>query len=257
MIARLPQKCQQSCGRVQLLDSTSTLRQNRRKSMLSKPGLFDAPSAPSASLPQRDYIQPNLGHAFRIWWAYYWPTFLISWFIVGVLMVLLLKASENLMVSGDVVRWANRILPYLVVYGVSVLTIRYILGKKFRSFCIALLPRDASSGVGPLSRSFQRTLRVWWAFCWRAVVYSVIARVAGGLALGFTIAILSAMGRLVALLVAIASQVAIEGAVGLFVIYSGILDEEFGDFRVTLVPRGAVLRTASAVEPAAPNPLPQ
>ena len=32
-------------------------------------------------------------------------------------------------------------------------------------------------------------------------------------------------------------QVLIDGAVGLFVIYSGILDEEFGDFRVSLAPR--------------------
>jgi hypothetical protein len=240
-----------------LLDSNSTLRQNPRKSMLGKPGLFNAPSAPAASLPQRDYIQPNLGHALRIWWAYYWPTFLISSFIIGVLMVLLRKAWENVMVSGDVVRWANRILPYLVFYAVSVLTIRYILGKKFRSFCIALLPRDASSGVQPLPRSFRRTLRVWWAFCWRAVVYSVIARVAAAVVLGFTIAILAAMGRVMALLVPIVSQVAIEGAIGLFVIYSAILDEEFEDFRVTLVPPGAVLGTASAVEPAAPNPLPQ
>ena len=42
---------------------------------------------------------------------------------------------------------------------------------------------------------------------------------------------------------------------GLFLIYSEILDEEFGDFRVTVLPRGAILSAASTVELAAPNPV--
>ena len=45
-------------------------------------------------------------------------------------------------------------------------------------------------------------------------------------------------------LVPFVSQVGIDGAVDLFVIYSGILDEEFGDFRVTLVPIGAAIGRA-------------
>ena len=60
--------------------------------MLSKPGLLDSETA---SLSQGDYIQPNLGHGLRIWWAYYWPTSLISFFIIVVLTVLLHKAWEN------------------------------------------------------------------------------------------------------------------------------------------------------------------
>jgi hypothetical protein len=63
------------------------------------------------------------------------------------------------------------------------------------------------------------------------------------------------MGGMVGAVVSFVSQVAIDGAVGLFVIYSGILDEDFGDFRVTLVPRGAILSAASTLEPAAPNPV--
>lgn len=224
--------------------------------MLSTPGSFDSASLESASQSQGNYIQPNLGHGLRIWWAYYWPTSLISFFIVVVLMVLLRKAWENVMVSGQVVLWVNRILPYVVIFAVSMLGIRRILGKKFRSFSIALLPRDAAFGVEPLSRSFQRTVRVWWAFIWRAVVYSVIFRVAGSIALSLTIGIFTAIGGMMGAIVPFFSQVVIDGAVGLFVIYSGILDEEFGDFRVTLVPRGAVRGAASAVEPAAPNPVP-
>jgi hypothetical protein len=225
--------------------------------MLSKPGLLDAPSIESASPSQGKYIQPNLGHGLRIWWAYYWPTSLISFFIVVVLTVLLRKAWENDTVSTQVVRWANRILPYLVVSAVSLLGIWRILAKKFRSFSIALLPRAAVSGGEPLPRSFQRTVRVWWAFIWRAVVYSVIFRIAGSIALGLTIGIFAAIAGPMGEVVSFVSQVLIDGAVGLFVIYSGILDEEFGDFRVTLVPRAVVSSAAPAVQPAAPNSLPQ
>jgi hypothetical protein len=71
-----------------------------------------------------------------------------------------------------------------------------------------------------------------------------------------TIGILAALGGPMRTIVPFVSQVLIDGAVGLFVIYSGILDEEFGDFRVTLVPRAVVLNAAPHVEPAAPNSLP-
>lgn len=160
------------------------------------------------------------------------------------------------MVSGHVVLWANRILPYVVISAVSILGIWRILGKKFRAFSIALLPRAAASSGEPLPRTFQRTLRVWWAFIWRAVVYSVIFRFAGSIALSLTIGIFTAIAGPMGALVTFVLQVLIDGAVGLFVIYSGILDEDFGDFRVTLVPRAVVLSAAPAVEPAAPNSFP-
>ncbi len=224
--------------------------------MPSKTGLFDAPPLRDASVSQENYIQPNLAFGLRIWWAYYWPTFLISSFIIGVLTVLLRRAWENVMVSGLVVLWADRILPYAVIFVVSMLGIHRILGKKFRSFYIALLPRDATLGAEPLSRTLERTLRVWWAFIWRAIVYSVVFRFAGSIALGLTIGILTAIGGAMGAVVPFVSQVLIDAAVGSFVIYSGLLDEEFGDFRVALVPRMAALSATPAVEPTAPNPVP-
>ena len=226
------------------------------KAMLSKPGLFDSASLESASPSQENYLQPNLGHGLRIWWAYYWPTSLISFFIIVVLTILLRKAWENDVLSTQVVLWANRILPYVVISAVSMLGIWRILRKKFHSFSIALLPRAPASGGEPLYRSLQRTLRVWWEFIWRAVVYSVIFRIAGSIALSLTIGVFAALGGPAGAIVTFVSQVLIDGAVGLFVIYSGILDEEFGDFRVTLVPRAVVLSAAPAVEPAAPNSFP-
>jgi hypothetical protein len=220
-----------------VLDSNLTVRQNSRDSMPSEPPLINVVSEPSRSSPLENYVQPTLGHGLRIWWAYYWPTSLVSLFIIVFLTFLLRKAWENVLISAHVVLWSSRILPYVVVYGFSVFTIRYVLRKSFRSFRVALLPRDRLSGTEAMSRSFALTLRVWWAFCWRTVVYSLIVRFAGSVALGFTIGILSSMSRAAATLVPIIAQVVIDGAVGLFVIYSAILDEEFGDFRVALLPR--------------------
>jgi len=214
--------------------------------MPNEPSLFNAAPAPSQSSPLDNYVQPNLGHGLRIWWAYYWPTSLVSLFVIVFLTFLLRKAWENVLISTLVVVWSSRILPYVVVYGFSVFTIRYVLGKSFRSFRVTLLPRDRRDGTQAMPRSFGRTIRVWWAFCWRTMVYSLIVRFAGSVALGFTIGILSSMSRAAAAWVPIIAEVVIDGAVGLFVIYSAILDEEFGDFRVALLPREPAVRAVPA-----------
>ena len=128
--------------------------------MSTTPSSFDAPLPGDASLSQENYIQPTLGHGLRIWWAYYWPVSLISFFIIVGVSVLLRKAWESDVLSTEVVRWANRILPYAVIFVVSMIGIRRILGKKFRAFSIALLPRGAVVVGQPLSLSFERTLRM-------------------------------------------------------------------------------------------------
>ena len=213
--------------------------------MLSKPELFNEASTPSKAPVLKAYVQPTLGHGLRIWWAYYWPTSLVSLVLIIVLTIALRKAWENGTFSTYVVLWSSRILPYVVAYGISMVTIRYVLGRTFRSFRVALLPRDGSSTT-PLPRSFRRTIRVWWAFSWRLIVFSLIVRFAGGVALGFTVGILSSMGRVMAILAPLLLQIAIDGAVGLFVIYSAILDEQFADFRVALLPRDPSLNAVPA-----------
>jgi hypothetical protein len=126
-----------------------------------------------------------------------------------------------------------------------------IPGKRLRNFRIALLANAGSGAANPLPRTLHRTLRVWWAFIWRVIVFSVIVRIAGSIALGSIVAILSATGRAMAVLMPLIMQVAIDAAVGLFVMYSAILDEQFGDFRVALLPRKDA---APAVAPAPSSP---
>lgn|SRR5215467_3713368 len=222
--------------------------------MLSKSGILDDASSSHASVPLGDYIQPTLNHGLRVWWAYYWPTSLISFVFIAMISIALRLAWQNFLVSASFVRWANSILPYAVTYAISLFIIHYILAKRFRHFRVALLPRDISSTDQSLPRTVARTIRVWWAFSWRAVVFSVILRFAGGIAIGFVVAALSMLGPGMTALVPIAAQVIIDGAVGLFVMYSAILDEEFGDFRVALLPRGDVTTVASAAPTPSPAP---
>lgn len=240
----------------QLLDSDSSGSQNAQKAMLSKPGLSNSPRVGSASVSQEQYIQPSLAYGLRIWWAYYWPTFLVSSFIIGALMVLLRRAWEYLILRDQGVLWTSRILPYAVIFFVSMFGIRRILRKKFRTFSVALLPRGAAFAVEPLALTLERTLRVWWAFIWRTMFYSLIFRFAGFLALNLTMGILASIGGIAGKVVPVIFQVLIDAAVGSFVIYSGLLDEEFGDFRLTLVPRVVALSATPAIEPTAPNPVP-
>jgi hypothetical protein len=225
-----------------------------RLTMPSEPVSSKAPQVRRASPLTEDYIQPSLAYGLRIWWAYYWPTSLISFFITAVLAALLRWAWEYLILRDQIVLWTNRILPYAIIFFVSMFGIRRILGKKFQSFSIALLPRNASLGAAALPRTSQRTVRLWWEFIWRSIVYSVIFRFAGSIALGLTLGVLASLGGLAGKVVPLILQVLIDAAVGSFVIYSGLLDEEFGDFRVTLVPREAGLSATPAIEPTAATP---
>jgi len=224
--------------------------------MPSEPGLSNALPIRATSASTEDYIQPNFNYGLRIWWAYYWPTSLISFVIISVLTILLRRAWETETLSTQFVLWAGRIQPYAVVFLVSMPGIYRILGKKFRHFSIALLPLNSTLAVERLPRTSERTLRVWWAFIWRSIVYSLIFRFAGSIALGLTIGFLTSIGGTIGKMVPFLSQVVIDGVVGAFVIYSGLLDEEIGDFRVTLVPREAALSATPVIEPAAPNPVP-
>lgn len=218
--------------------------------MLSRPGMFDSPpdAVASDALPIDNCVQPTFNYALRVWWAYYWPTTLISFVIFSATIFFARRAYEELLISARVFLWGMRVLPYVVTYFVAIFVIRYILGKTFRHFRIALLPRTASAE--PLPRTLQRTILVWWAFSWRTLVYSLIAMVAAQVTVGMFLGILSALGRVTAALAPLVAGTLIAGAVGMYVMYSNILGEEFGDFQVCLLPREVAAPSVSSVSPA-------
>ncbi len=204
--------------------------------MLSQPGSFGSFTNSTGSPVQRidDCLQPTFDYALRAWWAYYWPTSLISLAaILGARFVL--SAVAGLLISLRTTRVLLVILPYAAGLLVSIFIIHYLLGKQFRDFRIALLPRAVSDPSRQLPVTFRRTIRVWWAFSWRTVVYSFIAEAVATIPLNVFIGTLSEMGRWPALLARMIAGAVIAGAVGMYVIYSNILNEEFGDFRVCLL----------------------
>jgi hypothetical protein len=215
--------------------------------------MFDVPrSASSESSATINYIQPTLGHGLRIWWAFFWPTNLISTFLVIVLNYWLRYLYENSYLSGTLVRPFLRYDAYFLMYAVAFFVMHYILRKNFRQFRVALLSRRGGEGSESLEPTFRRTLRVWWTYSWRSLVYGLIAAFVTAIPSGVLVGAFGWNHRLEAL-VRFLLSIALGGAVGLFVIYSNILDEDFGDFRVCLLPRqsATVVPAAPAVNPVA------
>lgn len=216
--------------------------------MPNPPSMFDAPARAGEPKPADGYIQPTLSHGLRVWWAYFWPTTVIAGllqFCCGFWLRLMYVRAD---IDAHALRMASLIVPYATTAGVGLLIFRYLLGKRFRHFRLALLPAGSVSATTPLRPIWRRTIRVWWTFAWRAVVYTVIFSFLISVSLGWLIALLSEINPSTAGLVPLIVNLAIGAAVGLFIIYSNVLDEEFGDFRVALLPREASAATPIATD---------
>lgn len=191
-----------------------------------------------SGVPEDNYIQPNLGHGLRIWWALFWRTTLAS-----------------MIMYGGSVRALHSVLPsyfsYSVDYAVTLGMMYFILRKRYRHFQIRLVSRTDRSQTQPLT--FLRSVRIWWTFTWRTLVYRIVLSFVMSVPVGFlrgaVAVIYPPFGPVFGLLVGLA----IEAGVGLFVIYSNILDEEMSDFCVTLAPNNPdfALPDAAAPSPAA------
>jgi hypothetical protein len=221
--------------------------------MAALPSIPDAGPTPQAGSALSDYIQPNLGHGLRIWWAFYWRNTLIS----VVLAFMLGMAIQPLLNAGTVsYRPLSLILQYgsyIVSYAVALFVMHYILRKNFRRFRIGLVSNRDAKLASPLKPTFKRTLRVWWTYTWRTIVYLAILSVAANVPVGFVMGAVAVIYPPLANVFAEFVRFVMAGAVGLFVIYSNILDEDFADFRVSLLPRqpvGVVSASPTSLPPA-------
>lgn len=217
--------------------------------MLSKPGMFEAPSAASVP-PLDDYIQPTLSHALRVWWAYYWRTTLIAGFYGIFVSFTLRSVYASAGPNSAWVSWAKQAQDFILTAIVAIFVLDYILEKQFKHFRIGLLSAASAIERHDVPVTLWRSMRVWWSFTWRNIVGSVIGYVVVILPLSWLITI-TRPPELAALVVMFLSGFAVAGLVALFVIYSSILDEEFGDFRVALLPRKEVVPVAPVAAPAA------
>jgi hypothetical protein len=211
--------------------------------------MFEAESS-SIAVPSylRNYIQPNFGHGLRIWWAFFWPTLLIGMVLTFGINFGLKVIYEHTNISGSLIRYVLKVSPYVINYGVALFIMEYVLRKKFRHFRIGLLSNGGGEGSELLTPTFGRTVRVWWTYSWRTFVYRMIIMVAATIPLSVLLGVFTRLPVIQAI-VQVLVPIAVDGAAGLFVIYSNILDEDFGDFRVCLMPLQTELQASA--EPAA------
>ena len=217
--------------------------------------MFDAPHVAASSLPADDYVQPNFGHALRIWWALFWRTSVVA----GVLSYGLGLLMRNFYAAGDLSASATVLIAkyggYALNYAVAFFVMYYVLHKAFRHFRIALFENWGTPQARTLEPTLPRSARIWWTYTWRTIVYTVIAYIAAMVALNAAIGLLS-LGPVSGALVSFAAGIALGGAAALFAIYSNILDEDFGNFRVAIVPRTFSVPGAEiAAPPATPGPI--
>src|SRR5216683_4395269 len=212
--------------------------------MLSSPEMFNA-SLAGSSAPAADYIQPTFNHGLRVWWAFYWRASLISGFLTVAVGYGLRQLYENTATSAALISWAQRIVPYALFYFVAIFVVRAILHKSFRHFCIALSAQGLAPGAQILEPTFARTMRVWWTYSWRTSVYGIVAWVIISYPMGLSVGLFAPRPLVMALL-ATGLSIAIAAGVGLFVFYSNVLDEDIGDFHVSLLPRAREQESASS-----------
>jgi hypothetical protein len=211
--------------------------------------MFEAPSpAVTLPLPDSNYVQPNFGHGLRIWWAFYWPTTLIGGFLLIVLNFWLRKLYEDMVLSANFVGPILKFDPYVLSYVVAFFVMYYILRKNFRRFRLGLLSNRGGEGAQLLSPTFGRTLRVWWTYSWRTLLYTAVVWIAAVLPLSSFARVFSSARLFTAIFDGLLA-LSVSAAVGLYAFYSNILDEDISGFRVCLLPRQ--VETISHPTPAA------
>lgn len=208
--------------------------ESRPVRMASSPPIYgDGPAAQAESISST-YIQPTLEHGLRIWWAFYWRNAVIAIVLSFQLGAAVRWLGEKGMVSLRTGPLLLQVGSYVLNFVPAIFVMYYIIRKRFRSFRIRLTSLGDSAQV--LEPTPGRVFRIWWTFTWRSIVYTIALSVAMTVPMGFVVGTATAISPLFGRLFNIVQELVVAGAVGLFVIYSNILDEEIADFSVSLAP---------------------
>lgn len=145
---------------------------------------------------------------------------------------------------------------FVFYYVLAFFAMTYVLRKNFRHFRIGLLSNRVGEST-ELRPTVRRTLRVWWAYCWRAVIYRVIAVAVVSFPLGWILGMFASVLEASSFaLINLTVQAVIDAVIGMFVIYSSLLDEDISDFRVVLLPLRASTQAAAETLPNASRVMP-
>jgi len=193
----------------------------------------------NARSPSSSYIQPTLGHALRVWWAFYWRSTLFGFVIVFVISLLLGIAGRAAGLSQPLILLAARVESLVVTFIVTLFAMQRVLRKNFQRFRIGLASRTSpSSEPQYFEPTLGRALRVWWAYFWRMIFLLVVAFVVVGLPLNAFLGLFGPSLIFVQFF-SVVMWAVIVMLVSTYVLWYKILDEDIADFHVTLIPREA------------------
>jgi hypothetical protein len=195
-----------------------------------------------------DYIQPNIGHALRVWWAFYWRTSVAALVLGTVVTSLIRLMYQNGLISPDVTIWSVRATPYVFFYATAIPVMRFVLHKRFRRFRIAVWPQGGQPPLSDAKPTYNQAIRVWWSFTWRVAVYGALATTMAGFPLRFVVGLFAPPPEVSAFLEVMIAMI-VQAAVALFVLYSNILDEDLADFHVGLLTNESPEQLAAEVVP--------
>jgi hypothetical protein len=193
-----------------------------------------------------DYVQPTLGHALRVWWAFYWRTLVASTVLTAVASALFQLMSQKDLISVSSAILATKLAPYVFFYSMAIPVMRFVLHKRFRRFRVAVWPLGGQPVSQVEKPTYSQAIRVWWSFTWRATIYGALATTMAGFPLRFVAGLFAPSPRASALLEMWIAMI-VQAAVALFVLYSNILDEDMSDFHVGLVANDQEPQVASAI----------
>jgi hypothetical protein len=103
----------------------------------------------------------------------------------------------------------------------------------------------AGANTSFLEPTFKRTARIWWAWVWRSALFGGAAGLFGSMVLSLS-GILEHISEKAGQYLGLAVGVALAVPIGIWV-FQIILEKDFGEFRVRLVPK--------APSAAAPSPI--
>jgi len=220
--------------------------------------MSDSASAPMQSREvhaslRSDYVQPTLGHALRVWWAFYWRTLVASSVFTVLAHTVFQQMVRAELISIQASVWATKVASYVFYFSLAIPVMRFVLHKRFRRFRVAVWPQGGQPGSRIEKPTYGQSIRVWWSFTWRATIYGALATIFAGFPLRF-IAGLFAPSPNVSALLEMVIGLFVQAAVALFVLYSNILDEDLWDFHVGLVAIDTPAPVAADMAPSTATP---
>jgi hypothetical protein len=104
----------------------------------------------------------------------------------------------------------------------------------------------AGARAGFLEPTFKRAARIWWAWVWRSAVFGGAAGLFGSLVINLS-GILNRISEKAGQYLGLAVGIALAVPVGIWV-FQMILEKDFGEFRMRLVPRTPAVPPSSMDE---------